>query len=256
MHNHLSMLRFIAEQGSKLAVGPGESKSSSFYVRDASLTFDDEHFIVEAFDSALPYLASIGSGEQWDQIPFFEKPGFIEETLESVEQSEKYSRSGSGDAIRILIAEIESLESFTPETFGSLCFRVDNNKQRFLSADHLGLGGEIEQEGLKAILYLEVIITDYRTGSSRKGAGEALIQSTVEYGRKAGKRTLYVDGVTGNDRKLIHYYERLGFNIVGDFSMKRRNGSTWLGTLLRIDLQPGMARKPSRAARTPGHISR
>lgn len=46
------------------------------------------------------------------------------------------------------------------------------------------------------------------------------------------------------------YYERQGFDIVGDFSMKRRNGSTWLGTLLRIDLQPRNDSKPNHDTRT------
>ncbi|CZR54570.1 uncharacterized protein PAC_04454 [Phialocephala subalpina] len=223
-----------------------------FHIRYAGVALNDEQFIVEAFDSTLSYLVSIGSGEMWGSTPFSEKDGFLEETLKDVEQSEKYQTTGSGDAVRILIAEIELSELSTSETRGNLRFRIDNNKQRFLSvgtatirenwlpayvtskAEHLGLGG-IE---LRDVLYLEVIITDYRTGSTSKGAGMALIQSIVKYGRKAGKRTLYVDAWAGNERKLVRYYEHQGFNVVGDFSMKRRSGSTWLGTLLQMDLRP------------------
>ena len=32
------------------------------------------------------------------------------------------------------------------------------------------------------------------------------------------------------------YYEERGFDIVGDFAIKRGNGTTWFGTLLKIDL--------------------
>jgi len=87
-----------------------KSGSRSFNIRDASVAFDDSDFIVEAFDSTLPFLASIGSGEMWGSILFSERPGFIEDNLKSVEQSEKYTLTGSGDAIRFLIASFKPMQ--------------------------------------------------------------------------------------------------------------------------------------------------
>lgn len=190
-----------------------KSESRIFHIRDAEVKLDDANFIVEAFDSTLPYLASIGSGEMWGLIPFSEKPGFIEETLKDIEQSERYRTAGSGDAMRMLIAEIELLELSTSKILSTSRTRADDNKQRFLSvgtatiredwfpsyvtkqAEHLGLEA-IQRQEFKDILYLEVMITDCQTGSACKGAGAALIQSIVEYGRKVGKKALYVDGVS------------------------------------------------------------
>lgn len=187
-------------------VSNSDSYNSKIHVRDARLAFDDVRFIVEAFDSTLPYLAAIGSGDQWGLIPFSERDGFIKEALESVEQSEKYALTGTGDAIHILIAETESPES-SLETTNNPRYRIDENKQRSSSVgtatvrgnwlpSYITLQTDLALEPIENILYLEVMITDYRAGASRKGAGAALIQGAVEYGRKAGKKTLYIDGVS------------------------------------------------------------
>ena len=56
----------------------------TFHIRDAETSLDDGKFIVDAFDSTLPYLTTIGSGEQWGSVPFSERTGFVQETLDSV----------------------------------------------------------------------------------------------------------------------------------------------------------------------------
>lgn len=45
------------------------STAPQFHAREAESAAGDGEFIVVAFDSALPYLASIGSHEQWGLTP-------------------------------------------------------------------------------------------------------------------------------------------------------------------------------------------
>ena len=174
-----------------------------FTVREATTTFNDGQFIVEAFDSTLPFLGSIGSGEMWGSIPYSERPGFIEETVKSVTESEQYALTGSGEAVLVLIAETELSDTTTTEVPREFRIRSDDEGRRFLAVGtaeirqkppsyiikqaHLAFK-DFEQEGIKDLVYLEVVVADHRTGAACKGVGTALIAGAVEYGRKLGKR--------------------------------------------------------------------
>lgn len=198
-------------------------------VRDAGLASHDADFIVEAFDSTLAPLAAIGSGAMWGSQPFSQKNGFVEENLKDVAASERYRTTGEGDALRIFIAEIEvgsptAATASTPHDAGQdepgLRYRVGKDGKRYVSVGAAfvrtnWLPGHVkrqfdqekkirdELEGKKDnFVYLDVIVTDYRTGRYRKGAGEALIRRAKEYGVEEGMRELYVDAWAGNEKKL------------------------------------------------------
>lgn len=190
--------------------------TASFHIRHAKAAYDDGHFIVEAFDSTLPYLASIGSEEMWGLTPFSERDGFVNESLESVEQSENYALTRSGDAICILIAEIQLPEAPSLGQGDPLRWRFDESGQGMLQVGtatvregwlpsyitaqaHLGLE-TLEKGEDRDFLYLEVIILDHRTGSLCKGAGAAMIQSIIKSGRENGKTALYVDAVSDSEQ--------------------------------------------------------
>ncbi|KAH7413078.1 hypothetical protein BKA64DRAFT_344725 [Cadophora sp. MPI-SDFR-AT-0126] len=218
-------------------------KTPKISTRLAKASHGDINFIIAAFDSTLPHLASIGSGEQWGTIPFSQREGFIQETADSVEKSEKYGETKEKQEVCVFIAEVECFES-VPEgahvqededgkrmmSVGTATVHGEWFPQYLRSQEHLGIADA------KDFLYIEVMVTDHRLGAWSKGAGASLMPGIVEYGRIEGKRTLYVDGWAGNDRKLIHYYERQGFRIVGEFSFPRKNGLIWPGTLLKMDL--------------------
>ena len=200
-----------------MAATPTLSKRG-FTVREASTAFNDPQFIVEAFDSTLPFLASIGSGDMWGSISYSERPGFIEETAKSVKESEQYALIGSGEAVLILIAETELPDSKDSGLPSECRIRTDDSGRRFLAVgtaeirqkppsyiveqEHLGFKHS-EGEGINDLVYLEVVVADHRTGGPGKGAGTALINGAVEYGRKLGKRYLYVDSVSGRLRLLL-----------------------------------------------------
>jgi len=184
--------------------------------RDAETSPGDGQFIVDAFDSTLPYLTSIGSGEQWGSVPFSERPGFIQETLDSVSQSEEFCRTGTGEAIRVLLCEFEITQELLPtgsrirtDDSGNLVCSVgtavlrENWIPSYIS-EHITLNDRLAEQRLKdGFIYLEVMVTDYRLGLYRRGAGAALIQAAKEYGKLKGKKILYVDAWAGNGRRLV-----------------------------------------------------
>ncbi|OHE90631.1 acetyltransferase [Colletotrichum orchidophilum] len=200
-------------------------------IRDGGLVPHDAAFIVEAFDSTLAPLAAFGSGEMWGSKPFSEKEGFTEETLNDVETSERYRATGEGDALRVFIAEVEvgpsAPSAIAPHDAGQeepgLRYRVADDGKRYLSVGTAvvrtnWLPGHVKAqfdrenirdalEGKNDFVYLDVMVTDYRTGHHRKGVGEALIRRVKEYGVEEGMQVLYVDAWAGNKRKLIRFYE-------------------------------------------------
>ncbi|KAK8140479.1 hypothetical protein PG984_000545 [Apiospora sp. TS-2023a] len=204
-----------------------------FHMRDAGLLSNDTEFLVAAFDSTLPYLQSIGGGEMWGPTPFSEKDGFVAETQESITQSESYRRTGTGDKVRVFIAEVEiggvdedkEVTSGTVTGTGSLRTRVGADDGRVWlavaaacvregwapeyvrSQAHLRLPKEEEGKegttGDSGFAYLEVMVADHRTGRHHRGAGAALLQLLTQHYREKGSGTMYVDAWAGNGRKLV-----------------------------------------------------
>lgn len=182
---------------------------NQFRIRHASSTGGDAQFIVAAFDSTLPYLASIGAGAMWGEKPFSEKDGFEEDTVGSVQKSESQE-----DPSRIFIAEVDSLGAVDsddgaapgddersakkPVRVGSAMIREDSLPSYITDRQEM----KPEVDGAKDFLFLEVVISDYRTGPLHKGAGAALIEAIKRYGREKNKNTLYVDCWAGNSGKL------------------------------------------------------
>lgn len=83
------------------------SNPSQFHIREAESALGDGEFIIAAFDSAIPYLASIGSHEQWGSIPFSQRNGWTTETLQQIKDVELYRLTGKDEAFRIFIVEAE-----------------------------------------------------------------------------------------------------------------------------------------------------
>ncbi|KAH7035652.1 uncharacterized protein B0I36DRAFT_95157 [Microdochium trichocladiopsis] len=255
----------------------------TFHIRPAGLSPADGEFIVDAFDSTLPYLASIGSEEMWGMQPFSEREGFTQETTEQVEQSRGLRPTPDGEVLRILICEAELPSSPTaaaaeaeqdgpadaaaaaqlslPEgvhvrvteggdrrflSVGAAMLREDWVSSYLENQPHLGLGkdgplrggggGRSAAAAAGGFVYLEVMVTDCRVGAYRRGAGAALLRGVRDYAAAHGKRTVYVDAWAGNGGKLASYYEKQGYQIVGEYKLSRKNGTTWTGTLLRMDV--------------------
>lgn len=209
------------------------SSPPRFHVREADSAAQDVEFIIAAFDSALPYLASIGSHEQWGLTPFSERDGWVAETMQQIQDAEAYRLTGEGDVLRIFIVEAEVTAQHNGDDRGerpgvgfqksadgrheqhsrtipgqSMCVlpvgfafvREDHVPVYILQQEHL----IIEDAEQHSCAYIEVMIADQRVdGIIRKGSGGALIQGIKEFERKASKKCLFIDGWAGNGKKLI-----------------------------------------------------
>ncbi|KAH8889621.1 acetyltransferase [Thozetella sp. PMI_491] len=222
-----------------------------FHVREIGLSPADSPFFLNVFDSTLPYLASIGSGDMWGLQPFSERGNFTEETLEQIEQSRGLRPTPTGEVLRILIAETELAAEGEPLPEGAHV-RTDGDKRFILTGalmlrenwvpsyvkrqEHLGLGAESSITESTDFVYIEVMIADFRASKYRQGAGAALLLGAKDYAIANGKKIIFVDSWNGNGGKLTRYYEAQGYQRVGDFSHARKDKPDWLGTLLRMDI--------------------
>lgn len=201
--------------------------SPRFHTREAEA--GNGEFVIPAFDSVLPYLASIGSEEQWGLVPFSQRDGGVVETLQQVKDAETYRLTGKGDALCIFIVEAEMpepgddigsgtvrLTKAHPELLSQikpedgthmvsvgLAFARENWIPKYIvSQDHIS----IEDIDKDSYVYIEVMIAHHRIGSSyRTGSGAAFIRSIRDFGLKNQRRTLFIDGWAGNGKKLIGF---------------------------------------------------
>ena len=203
-------------------LNPNMTAASPFLVRDAGATEEDTLFIVSTFDSILPELDSIGSHEQWGSIPFSQRGDFTKETMMDLAHSEKYRLTGNSGAngLRVFIVEREypkdSANSSDREI--SAYIRGAADGRRYLPVgfayvrenwvpDYVKSQPQLQLPDTERdeFLYLEVMVTDTRVGSLRRGAGAALIRGIKDYARSRQKQALWVDSWAGNGRKLVKY---------------------------------------------------
>ena len=185
---------------------------SAFHIRDEALA-EDVGFILAAFDSTLPHLATIGSGAQWGSEPRSTKPSAVARIQGAVEKA----RSGTGENYAVFVAEVPIDDGLDPVA-GSV--RRDKSDKQMLQVGAAVVQGSFsayvaEQPHLDAhvreaverddFIYLFVLISDFRAGALRKGVGAALVQRVKQYAVEKGKAEIYVDCWAGNGEKLVGY---------------------------------------------------
>jgi GNAT superfamily N-acetyltransferase len=194
--------------------------TTAFQVRDAGLSPNDTDFLVAAFDSTIPQIVSLGNTGQWGTQPFSKKDGFLEATADDIVKSESFKETGQGERVRIMVAEVQDFAN--PGAKDGLFRRSDDNGRTWLAvgaitirdeqfASHLlnikdqqPLISEVIEAG--RFVFIDVIISDHRVGSRRKGVGEALLRAAEDYARDNGKTAIYLDCYTGEGSgKLLQY---------------------------------------------------
>ncbi|KAI1162986.1 acetyltransferase [Nemania serpens] len=227
------------------------STTPVFHVRGLYEGPEDGQFMIDAFDASLVQLAAIGSGGQWGSEPFSARSN-AGDRIKVFEQAKQYQTTGEGDPIRLFIVEVEIPASATTDLPDSVRIRTGEAGEKFLAVGYVMLSEGIcppymrqlfdkdtirkELDGTKDYIYLEALITDFRTGAWRKGAGAALIEHARQFCRERGKSIIYLDSYAGNDRKLVKYYEKQGCTVVDDFAGPNASGSIWHGTFYRMDV--------------------
>lgn len=176
-----------------------------FHIRDAEAEKQDAQFILAAFDSSLPHLNATGSERQWGTEPLSAHPSFPGTITSAVEDAETYRRTGEGNLVEVRVAEVDAKPGEFPHVEGAR-MRVggivvkDGWWPAYVAKDE-DMAGKIEGVENWACVY--VLISDFRAGAKRKGAGAALVAEAAERARARGKGTLFVDCWAGNGRKLV-----------------------------------------------------
>lgn len=189
--------------------------------------YNDHKFIVDCFDSAIPHLQKLGSGQQWGPQLFSEKENFITDIGKMVQESRKCVKLDGEDGpevldIRVFVAEIlvqgkepDDLEEPGPRytttyqgahylSLGALIIRdkwlptyIDSKSQpQFREFIH-------ERRERGDFMYVQVLVSDCREHEMRKGVGTALIERAKEFCAVHGRSVLLVDCWSGNGGKLV-----------------------------------------------------
>ncbi|KAM0263052.1 hypothetical protein ACHAQJ_001431 [Trichoderma viride] len=226
---------------------------TKFHIRQVCHNPTDGAFIVAAFDSALPHLASVGSGDQWGSTPFSERADYRQRMYDSIPLSEasRLDQEGSiSEHGRLFIAEVQ-VEAQHGSDLQGLSLRTDDDGNRFLAVGAAFVrekwwpGYVKAHDSTKSIIenadgasfYVEFLITDFRTGTARKGAGAALLQRARAYSVSRGAKALYLDCWAGNGGGLVKFYNGQGFVKVADFLVERHDSDGWPGSLVMLQLE-------------------
>ncbi|KFY40384.1 hypothetical protein V495_05461 [Pseudogymnoascus sp. VKM F-4514 (FW-929)] len=228
---------------------------NTFHIRETSDDIPaDSAFILAAFDASIIHLASIGSGAQWGSTPFSASPERVQHATDTVTASEAYrlnSEAGDKKPLRLFIAEVK-VDDDNSSNLDGLRVRTADDGARFLAvaagsvregywpayvSAQPQLEPVIEQANKEGNpFYLEILISDFRTGAARKGSGGALVKRIREYAVEKGATALYLDCWAGNDGNLSSYYVSQGFVEVGEFLAEKPGRDPWPGKLLRMDI--------------------
>jgi len=164
---------------------------TGFHVRLASSDGDDAEFILAAWDSTLPFLASIGAGEMWGDQPFSQRAGQRQEVIDVINGTTKEIDGGR----QFWIAEVHRAEGIV-----KVGAAMTREVLPGYLVEHVDTGSHGDAN--KALLYLEVLIADHRSDKRYRGVGGALIEALRQRAQSSGRDILYVDVWAGNNRKL------------------------------------------------------
>jgi hypothetical protein len=183
-----------------------------YHIRPASSAQEDGKKILEFTDSQLPYLASIGSAEQWGSASIAARDAAQQKYAQLVERSEKKQTWGL-DWYQMLMLEVEVDPDALPETLRSSALSQDQEgRLTRLPVAAMVLEGRSsdytrpvlpEQDARDPFVWVRYLVTDRRAGALSKGCGQRLLDYADEVARSMGLNRLCLDGWNGNDYLLI-----------------------------------------------------
>ncbi|CDS82444.1 uncharacterized protein SPSC_03263 [Sporisorium scitamineum] len=189
----------------------------------------DVDFVLYAFDSALPYLASIGSEAQWGTVPFSEKPERRQRFEKFVQGSYDLHTRPIQDAAawqHMAIYEIKTPdEKWTRVAAQGLATGFPTYVPEHLADDKVREATDY--------LYLNYLIVDRRKGKLAKGSAARLVAFADGQAKQLNKKMFYGDCWRGNGDGLLKYYQSLGFSPIGPFDVQDKHGPglPWTGYL-------------------------
>jgi hypothetical protein len=184
-----------------------------YHIRPASSAQEDGKKILEFTDSQLPFLASIGSAEQWGSASVSIRDAAQQKYKRLVERSEEEQAWGL-DWIQISILDVEVDHEDLPDGIRRESLLCDRGSKSVVvlpvaamvlegrSSDYTRPVLE-EQDVLDPFVYVRYLVTDRRVGGLSKGSGQKLLDHADEVARSLGIGRLCLDGWNGNDYLLV-----------------------------------------------------
>jgi hypothetical protein len=186
--------------------------ASKYHIRPASSAKEDGKKILEFTDSQLPYLAAIGSAEQWGSASVSKRDAAQQKYKRLVERSEEEQIWGT-EWFKIFMLDVEVDNDDLPDDIRCLVPAYDQeSKYAVLPVAALVLEGRSEdytrpvlpeQDSRDPFLYVRYLVTDRRVGDLSKGSGRKLLDYADEVAKSLGIGRLCLDGWSGNDYRLI-----------------------------------------------------
>jgi hypothetical protein len=183
-----------------------------YHIRPASSAQEDGAKILEFTDSQLPYLASIGSAEQWGSASIAARDAAQLKYAQLVERSEKPQTWGL-DWYQMVMLEVEVDSDSVPDDLRSSALsHGQEGKLVRLPVAAMVLEGQSsdytrpvlpEQDAQDPFIWVRYLVTDRRAGALSKGSGQRLLDYADEVARSMGLNRLCLDGWNGNDYLLI-----------------------------------------------------
>lgn len=183
-----------------------------YHIRPASSAQEDGKKILEFTDSQLPYLASIGSAEQWGSASVSVRDAAQQKYKRLVERSEEEQTWGT-DWIKIFILDVEvEYDDLTDDLRRLVPSRGQESKHAVLPVAAMILEGRSsdytrpvlpEQDANDPFLYVRYLVTDRRVGRLSKGSGQKLLEYADEVAKSLGVDRLCLDGWNGNNYLLV-----------------------------------------------------
>jgi hypothetical protein len=173
-----------------------DANADRFQIRSANSAGNDVDFIVAAWDSTLPYLASIGAGEMWGDQPFSQREGFRDDITEIIKKSEKDDQN---DSKRLLVAHLRYSDHNADE-YSRVGVAMIRDALPYYIVERPELVSESNKT--ESLLFIEVLFSDHRSQPRHRGAGVALIEAIKGRALARGRYVVYVDAWAGNVRRL------------------------------------------------------
>lgn len=219
------------------------SAMPSFQIRAATLAAGDDKRLVAFIDSQLPWLASQGSHDQWGEQEGAKDAEVLERYRETVRRSESSTDQSLGSnwcQASIAEADVPAGDLSAEQT----CFMREavDGESCGVPVGGMILEGKpapyvssqlLAQDDKAPFIYMKTLVSDRRLPSFSKGVGAALIAHARTVAAQLGVRRICCDCWRGNYRKLVNYYQRLGFEVLGDFEDEEDG---WIGTVLEMRL--------------------
>lgn len=178
---------------------------------------NDVDFLTEAYFSTIPHLQRIGVPDQFGNQTFVDRSAIIDIARGNIDLASRF-RNGSDDN-RLVIFVCESDVYLLDLGRDQCSWRMNDYGRPLVKTGWLMLLDEELPANLKLLpyfaafraqnftasdfVYIDALVSDYRTAAYRKGTGTALIEDVERYAQQHRKRFIYVDCYSGGPRSLV-----------------------------------------------------